>query len=79
MVHLVVVAIELVIYNDELVRIGIIVIIRHVKDILALHVGGVNCDVVAIVVVVARDSGSSTAAQTRRRLPFLFGSKGRSN
>ena len=64
-VHLVVVAIELVIGNDEFVRVGVVVVGRHVEDVLALHVGGRNRDVIAVVVLAARDSGCRFAAAAR--------------
>src|SRR5579864_72412 len=67
-VHLVVVAIEFVIGNDEPIRVGIVVVRRNVQDVLALHVGGGNCDVVAIVVLgraSAARAGATRAAARR--------------
>ena len=69
LVHLVVIAIELVIRNDELVGLAVIVIGRHVQDVLARHAGGGNRDMVTIVVVAARNGGhlAATGGLTRSR------------
>src|SRR5665213_3614314 len=61
-IHLVVVAIELVIGDDELVRVGVVVVGRYIEDILARHAADRDRDVVAVVVVAARDGGRLAAA-----------------
>ena len=47
-VHLVVVSVQLVIRDDELVRMGVVIVGRHVEDVFALHARGGNRDVAAV-------------------------------
>src|SRR5450631_1175072 len=66
-VHLIVVPIQLVIRDDELVRVRIVVVGRYVEDVLALHVGGRDRDVRAVVVLTGRDGGRLAAARALHR------------
>src|SRR3954451_4933744 len=62
LVHLIVVSVELVIREDELVGFGVVVVGRHIEDVLALHVGSRDRDVLTVVVLAARDRGHLAAA-----------------
>ena len=60
-VHLIVVSIELVPGDDQLVRLGIVIVRGHAEDVPTLHAGGHDRDVLAVVVHVARDGGHLAA------------------
>src|SRR5450432_1284339 len=73
-VHLIVVPIQLVIRDDELVRVGIVVVRRYVEDVLALHVGGRDRDVRAVVILAGRDGRRLAAARALQRTAAPAGS-----
>ena len=66
-VHRLVVAIERVDAEDELVRLGVVVVGRHLQDVPTLRAVHRNRDGVAVVVLAARDAW--TSCRSRRTYP----------
>src|SRR5207247_5408635 len=61
-VHGIVIAVQRVIGDDQLVRLGVVVVGRHVEEITALHVPDHDRDGLAVVVLAARDHARLAAA-----------------
>ncbi len=67
LVHLVVIAVELVVGNDELVRLGVVVVGRHVEDVLARHAADGDRDVAGRCCIAARDASAACRSRSTSR------------